>query len=146
MNFTQTLESLNDRFPNRGCFNLSSQESINNVVSEKAVPNLFGVYFIYRDLNCRGPVIYIGKAGTFTQDGSKQQQGIRKRLVMKQGGMYRRHYFPIVMREMNATGLSFAWFVTYGENTREYPALVEAELLASYLTQHGKLPELNKTF
>jgi excinuclease UvrABC nuclease subunit len=124
-----------------GDFELKQGEDIRKILKEKNVPNEYGIYIIYNDKN---EIIYIGKAGTVNNDGSFKKQGLRKRLKMKQNGMYRHIFFQKIIKENNYKFLKFKWFVTY-KNEGIYPFLAEAELLSRYLDIYKKLPLLNKT-
>lgn len=73
-----------------------------------------------------------------------EEPGLRKRLTMKQGGMFRRELFCKEMANRGLSGLTFLWFVTHDQNTRIIPALAEMELLQAHYDPYGCLPELNK--
>ena len=142
-----TAESMIDRartrFANNGSFSLLQDECIKEVVRRKKVPNLPGIYIIFRSDDLQRP-IYVGKAGTIKTDGSWKIQGIRKRLTMKQDGIYRSKFFPKLMAEKCISSLTFFWFVTHSQNSNIIPALAEMELLQAHYEQFGCLPELNK--
>ena len=142
-----TAESMIDhartRFANNGSFSLHPGECIKEVVRREKVPNLPGVYIIFQSDDLQRP-IYVGKAGTIKTDGSWKIQGIRKRLTMKQSGMYRSKFFSKLMAEKGISSLTFFWFVTYLQNSNIIPALAEMELLQAHYEQFGCLPELNK--
>jgi hypothetical protein len=142
MSLKSAIEGARTRFATNGQFSLRAGESINEVVSREEVPNNPGVYIIFRRRDLERP-LYIGKAGTIKADGSWRKQGLRKRLTMKQGGVFRRKFFSKLMAD-NGFGLKFVWFVTHDQNCRIIPALAEAELLQAHYDQYGCLPELNK--
>jgi hypothetical protein len=143
MSLKSTIEGTRSRFASNGQFSLRPGESINEVVSREQVPNNPGVYIIFRRHDLERP-LYIGKAGTIKADGSWRKQGLRKRLTMKQGGVFRREFFSKLMSD-KGFGLTFVWFVTHDQNSRIIPALAEAELLQAHYDQYGCLPELNKS-
>src|SRR2546425_10066418 len=124
MTLKSAIESARTRFANNGRFSLRPDESINEVVSRENVPNLPGVYIIFRcdDLECP---LYIGKAGTLKPDGSWKAQGLKKRLINQQRDMARREFFRKLMAD-KGVGLTFLWFVTHDQNSRIIPALAEA--------------------
>jgi hypothetical protein len=143
MTFEEVIQSARSRFVNNGRFSMLPHESINEVVSREKVPNAPGVYILFRsgDLGCP---LYIGKAGTLKADGSWKNQGLGKRMTMKQEKVSRREFFRKMMAKKGHGGLTFFWFVTHNQSTRVIPAFAEMELLQAYYDRCGHLPELNK--
>jgi len=125
-----------------GVFSLGPDESINKVVDRERVPNARGVYLIFRSDDLNRP-LYIGKAGTLKTDGSWKEQGLKKRMTMKQGGVLRNRFFRDLMTTKGYVGLTFLWFVTHDQNNNIIPAFAELEFLQAHYDQHGCLPELN---
>jgi hypothetical protein len=144
MNFESVIQSARTRFTHNGRFSLLPGESINEVVRREDVPNSPGIYIYFERDDLELP-LYIGKSGTLNADGSWKDQGIRVRLTMKQGGMFRREFFRKLMADEARAGLTFLWFVTHDRNTRVIPALAEMELLQAHYDQRGRLPRLNKS-
>jgi hypothetical protein len=142
-NIVAVLERFRCQFPIHGQFVLSPDESINSIVIRESVSIDHGVYIISGCREVERSIIYIGKAGTILQNGKIKKQGLRKRLTMKQGGLYRRQFFWDVMSEQNLDCLRVEWFGTYSNGGGTPPFLAEAELLAAYLAEHGRLPALN---
>lgn len=143
MTFAMAVEEARIRYPNNGRFSLLAEESINDVVKREKVPAARGVYIIFRCDNAERP-IYIGRAGTVNQDGKWKEQGLAKRLTMKQGGECRRNFFRSEMRKQSIAGLTFLWFVTHDQNNKIIPALAEMELLQAHFDQYDCLPQLNR--
>jgi len=140
------LNKLRKRFKAQGRFNVKIDQNITMAAKINHVPNELGVYIVYEEPDCKGMPIYIGKAGTIENDGSKKKQGIINRLGKKQKNMPRNKYFKKIMKE-NGKGISVAWFVTYaGKSSRLLPAFVEAELIQNFFEKHGRLPKHNKNF
>jgi len=144
MTWKDALKRAQTRFADNGQFLLRPGESIGRVVSREKVPTGRGVYIIFRGRSRERPV-YIGKAGTIRADGSWKDQGLRKRLRMKQQGESRGKFFRKLMAEKSSAGLKFVWFVTHNRNSKVIPALVEMELLQAHYDSYGCLPELNKS-
>jgi hypothetical protein len=143
-----TLESVIDsartRFATNGQFSSRPDESIQQVVIREKVPQARGIYIIFRGDDLKRP-LYIGKAGTLETNGSWKEQGLRKRLTMKQDGMFRSEFFCKLMADKKLAGLTFLWFVAHDDkNSRILPALAEMELFQTHYDQYGCLPELNK--
>jgi hypothetical protein len=142
MTFARAVEDARTRYPNNGRFSLLAEESINDVVKREKVPAARGVYIIFRCDDAETP-LYIGRAGTVNQDGKWKEQGLAKRLTMKQGGEYRRDYFRNEMRKQSIAELTFLWFVTHDQNNQIIPALAEMELLQAHFDEFDCLPKLN---
>lgn len=145
MKISALLDEFRRRFPVRGDFTLDPGELISKAVTSHNVPNQFGVYVISSNTCSGRTVIYIGKAGTVTADGSWKEQGIRKRLTKKQGDQRRNDFFKRIMEEGQFYGLQFEWFVTFDDESKITPALAEAELLQAYFSEYGRLPKHNKS-
>lgn len=142
--FMATLASFRERFRS-GAFDLAASESINAVVTSNDVPACCGVYVISARRGKRKEFLYIGKSGTMQRSGAFKRQTLRKRLTMKQDGMYRRDYFKALMAEHNLAFLSFEWFVTFEREHRMLPAFAEAQLFQAFYDDCGRLPLLNKS-
>ncbi len=140
--FDEVLADFRDKFSQRGEFVLGSEESVRTAVRENGVPVGYGVYVISAIRGTSREVVYIGKAGTLRHDGYGEQ-GLRKRLKMKQGDVPRERFFPDYIAEQKLDGLHFEWFVTVGEATDTPPFLAEALLLAAHVREYGRLPALN---
>jgi hypothetical protein len=112
-------------------------------VRRENVPNAPGVYIIFRSDVLECP-LYIGKAGTINTNGSWREQGLRKRLTMKQDQVYRRKFFCKLMADRGLAGLTFFWFVTHDQTSGVIPAFAEMALLQAHYDQFRCLPELNK--
>jgi hypothetical protein len=137
------IERARTRFAHNGRFSLLPHESINKVVSREKVPDAPGIYIIFSREDLERP-LYIGRAGTINTDGSWKGQKLRKRMRMKQGGMFRREFFCRLMADRGLAGLAVLWFVTHNQGSRIIPGLAEMELLQAHYDQYGCLPELNK--
>ena len=141
MDFAETMEAFR-RDHSHGEFTLKAGEEagIRESVSEG-----YGCYVIWGIRGEKLEVLYVGKAGTLEHHGGWKKQGLRKRLTMKQGGVYRKDFFPKLIQKRQLDGLHFEWFETFGNGSRKPPFLAEAELLAAFFREHGRLPPLNKT-
>lgn len=125
------------------------QRNFNEVRGSDAL-KCHGVYVIY-GINSEGKKpVYIGRSGTLKNDGSISEQCLHKRLGKKQDNRPR----PLVFHEWihQATedcgpfpyGLNFRWYETYRDRCGIPPFLAEAQLLAAYLKDFGRLPIKNK--
>ena len=140
------INVLKSKYPKNGKFNVSMGQKIKEAAKENNVPNDYGIYLIYEGFDCNGELIYIGRSGTIQSDGTMGSQGIRKRLGMKQDGMYRNDFFKKEM-EKRQKGISVAWFVTFNiAGQKTLPALAESEAMQEFYELEGRLPELNKSF
>ena len=77
-------------------------------------------------------------------DGSMKEQGIRKRLGMKQEKkIYKNDFFEKEV-EKRQNGISVAWFITFDcKVTNFLPAFAEAESIQEYYRLNGRLPQIN---
>lgn len=145
MNFEGAIEEFRERFPDQGGFDLKPNESIKIAVTQHGVSSGRGVYVITACRAGQGEVVYIGKAGTLRSDGTFKDQGIAKRLTMKQDAdTYREVFFRELIAKEHLDCLHFEWFVTFAEECSVPPFLAEADLLAAFLRDTKRLPRLNK--
>ena len=145
MEFDDLILEYDKKF-DHGEFKLKPGESINDVVNREHVPDALGVYLIYSKRDDLLKLIYIGKSGTLNQDGTFKKQRLKKRLTMKQDGIYRKYFFQNVIDDYNFDELIFKWFNTYSDTIKELPGFIEANLLAKYFIAEHELPILNKKF
>lgn len=61
-------------------FQLKKTDKITHIIKQKKVPNTFGIYIFYKNINTYENIIYIGKAEEIITDGSHKKQGLSKRL------------------------------------------------------------------
>jgi hypothetical protein len=140
------FDDLKMKYANNDSFTLVQGESINKAVSNNNVPNDFGIYLVYTGEELIENLVYVGKAGSISANGTAKKQGLRKRLVNQHSGMKRSEYFIKYMADNN-TNLTFRWFKTYDELVGSViPALAEAEAIQEYFLKYRKLPDLNKSF
>ncbi len=112
----------------------------------KEVPELPGVYYIFRLASGRVELVYIGKSGTITQSGQFKDQLLRGRINNKQDGMKRQNFFDQKMIDENIDGLDIYWFVTMDKKNNDLPGYVEGLLIQRFFEVHGRLPVWNKDF
>lgn len=143
-----------------------------NVVGELDL-NIYGVYCIFGMRQKKSELIYIGMSGTVLSDGTMRKQVVGERLkktackkTKNKQTVYRVSrdelfsalvgvekdqlanivdYYPR-LQEFEFEELEFHWIDTYTTLNGLPPALVEAELLWCYLSEHGHLPIMNKEF
>ena len=145
MNFDEILIRIRTEAFEHGELTLCTKDSINDVVEREHVSEGYGVYIISGCSGEERETIYIGKAGTVCQNGRMKKQGLRKRLTMKQNGVYRKELFPKIMKDHSFDALHIEWFVTYRGEKGIPPFLAEAELIAAFLVTSHCLPALNKS-
>ena len=112
----------------------------------KDVPELPGIYYIFRLAKGKIDLVYIGKSGTINQSGIFKDQLLKGRVNNKSNGMKRQQYFEQKMVEENIEGLDIYWFITMDKNNNDLPGYVEGLLMQRYFDMHGKLPPWNKCF
>lgn len=109
------------------------------------IPAGYGVY-IFRKNTKDGDILYIGKSGTISQDGSFKAQDLRMRLNSKQGREQKRQDFlsKKLAEDTEIKQIFIEWYII---DERKYlPSLIEAQLLQDYYTQHSCLPIWNNEF
>ena len=112
----------------------------------KDVPDMPGVYYIVRLARGRIDLVYIGKSGTITQNGSFKGQSLKGRINNKQDGMSRQDFFEGKMITENIDALDVYWFATKDSQNNDLPSYVEGVLMQRFFNIQGQLPFWNKEF
>lgn len=133
-----------NKYTNNGHFFFNPGDTLSLV--SKDVPKSQGVYYILKLASGKIDLVYIGKSGTITQDGSFKGQSLRGRLNNKHEGVRRQEYFDAKMNAEDITALQIYWFVTFDKANCDLPAYVEGIIMQRYYEVHGKLPPWNKDF
>ena len=133
-----------NKYKNEGNFFFEKGDQLSHV--SKDVPNLPGVYYIYRLARGRVELVYIGKSGTMLQDGSSKNQMLRQRINNEHNGVKRQTYFEQKFVEEDIDALDIYWFVTFDEQHQDLPGYVEGQIMQRYFDIHGCLPPWNKEF
>ena len=131
-----------NKYKNQGHFFFSPGNNLNEASAE--VPNLPGIYVIYRLARGRVELVYIGKSGTLEQNGDFKKQLLQSRLNNKQEGISRQQFFELKIKEQNIDALDIYWYVTFDDKHQDLPAYVEGLILQKFFDVHGRLPEWNK--
>jgi hypothetical protein len=107
--------------------------------------HLFNLCFRERGVN----LIYIGISGRKGANNSivHRKDGLGGRfLTGKQFGDLRQITWPRRMLSENIEALDIYWYVTYGEQNKDFPRDIEIELLQKFHSIYGRLPRWNNAF
>jgi len=132
------------KYKNNGHFFFRDGDNL--AMASKQVPDLPGVYCIFRLSRGLINLVYIGKAGTVTRDGNFKEQMLRGRLNNKQEGIKRQDFFIQKIVEEDIDALDIYWYVTFDKTNQDLPGYVEGLLLQRYFELNGKLPQWNHDF
>lgn len=133
-----------DKYKNKGHFFYTKDDLLSE--QSKDVPNLPGVYLVYRLARDKIDIVYIGKSDTIQQNGKPKDQGLRKRLNNTHQGLNRQDYFNTKIEEENIEALDIYWYVTFDDDYRDLPSFVEGLLIQKYFDLYGQLPIWNIEF
>ena len=133
-----------NKYSNCGHFFFKKGDILTKVSNK--VPQLPGVYYFLRLANGEKELVYIGKSGTINQDGTFQDQLLRKRINNKQEGKKRQLFFDEKIEAENIDEMEVHWFVTMDKRNNDLPGYVEGLLLQRYFEVNGKLPLWNKDY
>jgi hypothetical protein len=133
-----------DKYKNKGHFFYTKNDLLRE--QSKDVPNLPGVYLVYRLAGGKIDIVYIGKSGTIQQNGKPKDQGLRKRLNNTHQGLNRQDYFNKKIEEENIEALDIYWYVTFDTDCQDLPSFVEGLLIQKYFDLYGQLPVWNLEF
>ncbi|MCX5784551.1 MAG: hypothetical protein NTX59_02580 [Elusimicrobia bacterium] len=107
----------------------------------------YGVYIIYDCAKVSGSPLYIGKAGSFTNEGFGKQDLFLRLTRGRQEKKSRKEYFKKKMNDTKRKAIRICCYVTWKDGVGMLPAKAEADLIQLYYDHsHGKLPEWNKSF
>ena len=133
-----------DKYKNKGHFFYTKDDLLSE--QSKDVPNLPGVYLVYRLAGGKIDIVYIGKSGTIQQNGKPKDQVLRKRLNNTHQGLNPQDYFNKKIEEENIEALDIYWYVTFDNDYRDLPSFVEGLLIQKYFDLYGQLPIWNLEF
>lgn len=91
------------KYKNNGHFFLTKGDLLGE--QSKEVPNLPGVYIVYRLARGKIDIVYMGKSGTIQQNGQLKDQGLRKRINNIHQGLKRQEYFNTKIEEEDVEAL-----------------------------------------
>jgi hypothetical protein len=131
-------------YKNKGHFFFQKGNKLKEV--SKEVPNLPGIYYIYRLRRGKIDLVYIGKSGTMLSNGKFKDQLLNKQLNNGQKGISRQEFFEQKLAEEESDALDIYWHVTFDEKNKDIPSYVEGILLQHYFEIYGRLPEWNKEY
>jgi len=103
----------------------------------KDVPELPGVYYIFRLANDGVDLVYMGKSGIKTSTGNKNDS------LLKQSINALQKLVDIKMSESDIAGLDIYWFVTMDANHIDLPDYVLGLIMQTHFDVYGRLPEWN---
>lgn len=133
-----------DKYKNKGHFFYRKDDLLSE--QSKDVPDLPGVYLVFRLAGGKIDIVYIGKSGTIQQNGKSKDQGLRERLNNTHQGLNRQDYFNTKIEEENIEALDIYWYVTFDDDYRDLPSFVEGLLIQKYFDLYGQLPIWNLEF
>lgn len=133
-----------DKYKNKGHFFFQKRSVLKEI--SKDVPNLPGVYYIYRLRKGKIDLVYIGKSGTMLTSGKFKDQLLNKRLNNRQDGIPRQKFFEQKLMEEGSDALDIYWHVTFNEESQDIPSYVEGILLQRHFEIYGRLPEWSKKY
>lgn len=132
------------KYKQQGSFIFTHGQILSDVSKED--PNLPGIYYIIKVTGTNRTLVYIGKSGTFNQNGQFKTQLLHKRLNNLQDGIRRQDYFTQKIKEESLDCLEIHWIVTFDDVYNDLPGYVEGQLLQEYFESHGNLPPWNKEY
>jgi hypothetical protein len=144
------IDSYQDTFKedsSSGRFEFRLGEALPQRIKEAGVPDSPGVYTYERPNGVEPTVMYIGKAGTWSQKKSGfKKQALCKRIRREHDSVSAQEFLNAKMKENKWKSIVIAWAVmTQGPKPR-LPAKLEAELMQAFLEDYGNIPEWNKEF
>lgn len=148
--FSEVLSELVRNYKRNDMFEFYLGNCLKDNIKKGRVSANHGVYVIYAWWDeHNSTLIYIGKSGTISTDGSIGAQGLAGRLGNKQEGLQREKFFNKILSGEDSringkpTRLEIKWIETFKDNKGEPPFFAEARLLRAYLSDWMKLPPLN---
>lgn len=132
------------KYKNNGHFFFTKEDLLSE--QSKEVPDLPGVYLVYRLARGKIDLVYIGKSGPIQQNGKPKDQGLRKRLNYTHQGSNRQEYFNKKIEEENIDALDIYWYVTFDNAHRDLPGFVKGLWIQQYFDSFEELPAWNNEF
>jgi hypothetical protein len=133
------------KYPVKGFFQMSPNDVLSKVCNIPVRNDYSGIYLFYDDKN---NLIYVGISGREGADGQviHRKDGLRGRfLTGKQFGDKRSKTLAVEMIKDGFAFIQIKWFVTYGENMKDFPRSIEEAIIQYYkLENNGNRPKWNK--
>ena len=144
------FENVLKKYKIKGYFTFKPYESLQTKCNAPTEQN--GIYLIYKLINSREDLIYIGSSGQMKDGILKTRKsglgGMKDRIVNgyhpKFGKIRRIKAFPAQMKKEKISELKFYWWVTWDKENQDIPSEIESILINKYLINFGKLPEWHK--
>ena len=129
-----------------GTFRFHAEDNLAETITKAEVPRSKGVYVIFGVRGGSLEAVYIGKSGTFENGSGFKEQGLNRRLQMKQGEFYRKELFPRKIKEEGWDCLEILWIETVNEEHDVLPGAVEGALLQEFYRKNKQLPLWNTSY
>lgn len=147
LEYIEIMNSILGKFSDKGTFIFKVTDSLSEVCN--APDNKNGVYLLFRTIDGKKELIYVGISGLLQPDGSVKTRkgGMRDRLI--NGKQFeerkaRRHAWPNKMKEDLIEEIYIDWYVTIDDVIFDIPRDLERMLLEKHLELHSRLPLWNK--
>ena len=124
------------KYKNNGHFFFRKGNNLELV--SKEVPELPGVYYIFRLARGSVDLVYTGKSG-ITKQGIHSNASLLKQTINGQ-----QEFLDGKMSKGDIDGLDIYWFVTIDAVHHDLPAYVEGLILQRIFDVQGRLPEWNE--
>ena len=102
------------------------------------VPDMPGVYYIFKLAQGRVELVYIGKSGMINQDGHSKSELLRSSINKNQ------LFFEQKFEAEDIEGLDIYWVVTFDDKNKDLPSFVEGQIMQRFFDQNRRLPKWNK--
>ena len=109
------------------------------------IPCKYGVYLFHRNSK-DGEILYIGKSGTITVEGTFGEQSLKKRINNKKSKNLKREDWLIEQfnNDSSLKRIYIEWLVI--DEKQYLPGYVEACLIQQFYNQYKRLPLWNNRF
>ncbi len=130
-----------EKYKNKGHFFFMKESDLKEV--SKDVPDLPGVFYVFRLAGGRIDLVYIDYPGGRANDNPADKQSLRERINGKHGSMTRQEFFERKMAEEQIEGLDIYWVVTHDGKHKDAPSKIARKLIQRHLDIYGELPVWN---
>lgn len=112
----------------------------------KDIPDLPGIFYIFRLANGRIDLVFIEQSGTVLRNGDYSHSLLREAIHKDEKGVSRQQFFDKQFINYGIDALDIYWFVTMDDSHRDLPGYVKGLLMQRYYEIYGELPPWNTEF
>jgi hypothetical protein len=141
---SQTLFDETKKYEVSGHFFFNPGDKLSEIIED--VPDLPGVYYIYRLANDCVDLVYIGSSAKKIENGKVKIQSLRERFNNLESDRNHQVFFDKMIPKEKIVALDIYWFATMDGKHKDAPDTIFIKLAKRYNSIYGEIPPWNWLF